>query len=83
MPYEASRSGPQTWEIALNLEHWDTCFLENRFSSGVLAWNVGNTSLASLSMGRTFQLPEQVATQLKNEDSGTPGCHLLPPLWVD
>src|SRR5438045_9333424 len=28
----------------------------------------------SLSMGRTFQLPEQAATRLKNEDWGTPGC---------
>jgi hypothetical protein len=27
MPHEVSRSGPQTWNIALNLEHWDTCFL--------------------------------------------------------
>jgi len=34
-------------------------------------------------MGSIFQLPEQAATQLKSENSGTPGCHLLPPLWVD
>jgi hypothetical protein len=31
-------------------------------------------------MGSIFQLPEQAATQLKSENSGTPGCHLLPPL---
>jgi len=23
MPYEVNGSGPQTWNIALNLEHWD------------------------------------------------------------
>ena len=31
-------------------------------------------------MGSIFQLPEQAATQLKSENSGMPGCHLLPPL---
>ena len=34
MPYQVSKSGPQTWEIALNLEHWDIRFLENRSASG-------------------------------------------------
>src|SRR6266566_450085 len=39
-----------------------------------------HTSPTSLSVGSIFQLPEQAATQLKSENSGTPGCHLLPPL---
>ncbi len=30
-------------------------------------------------MESIFQLPQQAATQLKSETSGTPSCHLLPP----
>ena len=33
MTYKVSRSGPQTWNIALNLEHWDTISWKNRSSS--------------------------------------------------
>ena len=37
MPYEVSRFGPQTWEIALNLEHWDKVSWKNRSPSGILS----------------------------------------------
>jgi len=34
MPYEVDGFGPQTWNLAKSVEHWDTCFLENRSTSG-------------------------------------------------
>ncbi|EFH81211.1 cytochrome P450 monooxygenase (Fum15) [Ktedonobacter racemifer DSM 44963] len=37
MPYQVSRSGPQTLNIALNLEHWDKFSWKNRFPSGILS----------------------------------------------
>ena len=42
MPYELSRSGPQTWNIALNLEYQDTRFVANRFPSGFFSRNFVN-----------------------------------------
>jgi len=42
MPYEVSRSGPQTWNIALNLEHQYTRFVANRFPSGFFYRNFVN-----------------------------------------
>jgi len=37
MPYEVNGSGPQTWNIALNLEHWDKNSWKNRSPSGILS----------------------------------------------
>jgi len=34
MTYEVSRSGPQTWNIALNREHWREQGKEKRSASG-------------------------------------------------
>ena len=36
MPYEVSESGPQMWEIALNLEYWDKLSWKSRIPSGIL-----------------------------------------------
>jgi hypothetical protein len=37
-----SRSSPQTWNIALNLEHWDKISWKNRSSSGFFHRNLVN-----------------------------------------
>jgi hypothetical protein len=34
MPYQVSRSGPQTWNISPNVEHWDKFSWKNRSPSG-------------------------------------------------
>ncbi|BCL78798.1 hypothetical protein ccbrp13_12630 [Ktedonobacteria bacterium brp13] len=42
MTHEVSRSGPQTWEIALNREHWDKNSWANRSTSRVSSEKVVN-----------------------------------------
>ena len=42
MPYQESRSGPQTWEIAKSLEHWDKLSWKIRFPPGFFRRNLGN-----------------------------------------
>jgi len=44
MPYELSGSGPQMWEIALNLEHWDKISWKSRSLSGFSQRNLVNWS---------------------------------------
>jgi hypothetical protein len=63
MPYEASRSGLQTWKIAKSLEHWDKL----SSTKPLLIWLVPSMSCQLKGEKERFALAllEEVSDQVK------------------
>ena len=71
MPYEVSKFCPQTWNIALNLEHWDKISWANCSPSGARTINI-------LSIGGK---EKKESCELESQEMSDQG-NTLPPLIV-
>jgi hypothetical protein len=53
VPHEVSRSGSQTWSIALNLEHWDTISWKNLITLlSLMFWKLEKKKKGLRSLGK-------------------------------